>query len=332
MSETILVTGGAGYIGSHMGKELSRQGFNVVVIDNLSTGHPDSVKYGQLIRGDLRVQSDLLQLMTENRFDAVMHFAAACYVGESVFNPSKYYANNVIGTLNLLEAMRLTQSRRIVFSSSCATYGTPSRLPIDEAHAQLPVNPYGMTKLAGERAIADYAQAYGISAISLRYFNAAGCDPEGELGERHDPETHLIPLILREASRVRAGGVPAQTDLRVNGQDFDTPDGTCIRDYVHVQDIAIAHLRALERLFKGPLGEFEAFNLGTGKGHSVMEVIRTCVEVTEVEIPYVVGARRPGDPAALVATAHKAHNTLGWRPRFVALREIVETAWASRRT
>ena len=257
----------------------------------------------------------------------MMHFAASCYVGESVHDPAKYYANNVIGTLNLLEAMRAAKVGRLVFSSTCSTYGDPVCLPMGEDHLQQPVNPYGMSKLTSERAMADYGRAYGFGTVALRYFNAAGCDPEGELGERHDPETHLIPLILQEALRVRAGGKPEDTRLQVYGDDFDTPDGSCVRDYVHIADLCAAHLLAMERLLDGRVAGFEAFNLGTGKGCSVKEVIETCRRVTGQDIRYRIAGRRAGDPARLVASAERARAELGWSPEFDALSEIVETAW-----
>jgi len=217
--------------------------------------------------------------------------------------------------------------RNLVFSSTCATYGIPQRLPLDEMHAQIPVNPYGMTKLTAERAMADYGHAYGLRTIALRYFNAAGCDPEGELGERHDPEPHLIPLVLREALRVRAGGAPGETGLSVNGKDFDTADGTCIRDYVHISDLSEAHMLALHRLRSGKAPAFEAFNLGNGRGFSVLEVIHACRAVTGLDIRYAIGGRRPGDPPALVADSSRARAELGWSPRFAKLEDIVRTAW-----
>jgi len=279
------------------------------------------------VRGELRSRADIEAVLGGARFDAVVHFAAFCYVGESVAQPSKYYENNVLGTLNLLEAMRAAGVARLVFSSSCATYGNPVRLPIDESHPQNPVNPYGMTKFTAERAMADFGHAYGLRTVALRYFNAAGCDPEGALGERHDPETHLIPLVLREALRVRAGGRPEDTGLRVNGEDYDTPDGSCVRDYVHVFDLCDAHLRALQRLMDGRTGAFEAFNLGNARGTSVKEVIAVCRDVTGIDIRYVVSGRRPGDPAALVADSRRAREVLGWTPRHEGLADIVQTAW-----
>ena len=324
---SIAVLGGAGYIGSHMAKVLSRAGHAVAVFDNLSTGHRDAASFGSFVQGDLRHRQEIGAFLRAGAFDAVMHFAACCYVGESVENPAKYYDNNVAGTLNLLDAMREHGVRRLVFSSSCATYGDPLRLPLDESHPQNPVNPYGATKLAAEHAMADFGRAYGLCAIALRYFNAAGCDPEGELGERHEPEPHLIPLVLREALRVRAGGAPEATGLVVNGKDFDTPDGTCVRDYVHVSDLCDAHLLALHRLGSREAPAFEAFNLGNGKGFSVLEVIRACREVSGQDVRYLTGDRRPGDPSALVADPRKAGEQLGWAPRLANLPDIVRTAW-----
>lgn len=323
----IAVFGGAGYIGSHMVKALVRAGHAVTVFDNLSTGHADAVRGAALVRGDLRRREDVEAAFAREKFDAVMHFAACCYVGESVLEPRKYYDNNVTGTLHLLDAMAAAGVRRLVFSSSCATYGFPRRLPIDETHVQAPVNPYGVTKYVAERAIADYGAAYGLRAVALRYFNAAGSDPDGDLGERHDPETHLIPLVLQEALRLRAGGAPEATRLIVNGEDFDTADGTCVRDYVHVSDLCEAHLLALERLGRADAPAFDAFNLGNGRGFSVREVIEACRSVTGADIRYGVGGRRPGDPPTLIADWAKARGILGWSPRFATLPDIVRTAW-----
>jgi UDP-glucose-4-epimerase GalE len=310
-----------------MVKALVRAGHSTVVLDNLSTGHADAVRGAELVRGDLRSREDAEALLRRKKFDAVMHFAACCYVGESVQNPGKYYANNVLGTLNLLEAMRAADVRRLVFSSSCATYGNPQRLPMDESHPQIPVNPYGVTKYLAERAMADYGAAYGLRSVALRYFNAAGADPEGELGERHDPETHLIPLVLQEALRLRKGGRPEKTALVVNGDDFDTSDGTCVRDYVHVSDLCDAHLLALLRLEKSDAPAFEAFNLGNETGYSVKQVIDVCRAVTGTDIRYGVGPRRSGDPAVLVADARRAREVLGWTPTLARIERIVETAW-----
>ena len=333
MTHSVLVTGGAGYIGSHMVKVLVQQGHRVTVLDNFSTGHRDAIAAAagaaavQVIEGDLRHPADIADAFAGRAIDVVMHFAASCYVGESVQHPAKYYENNVIGTLNLLGAMCAAGVPRLVFSSTCSTYGDPVSVPMDETHPQRPVNPYGMTKLTAERAMTDYGRAYGIHTVALRYFNAAGCDPDGNLGERHDPETHLIPLVLLEALRLRAGGNPAETRLQVFGDDFDTPDGTCVRDYVHIADLCAAHLLALQRLMRGTGAGFEAFNLGTGNGYSVKDVIETCRRVTGQDIQYRVTGRRAGDPARLVASAGLAQAELGWTPHFNALSDIVETAW-----
>lgn len=327
MTYSVLVTGGAGYIGSHMVKSLHRAGHKVTVLDNLSTGHRDAAGEADFVEGDLRTLSDVTGAFEGRRVDVVVHFAASCYVGESVHDPAKYYSNNVIGTLNLLEAMRKAGCNRLVFSSTCSTYGDPVSLPMDESHPQQPINPYGTSKLASERAMVDYGRAYGLGSIALRYFNAAGCDPEGELGERHTPETHLIPLVLQEALRLRSGGQPGETGLQVFGDDFETPDGTCIRDYVHVSDLCDAHLLAIERLRGGGTSNFEAFNLGIGKGYSVKEVIETCRRITGQDIQYRISAQRPGDPARLVANASRARTELGWTPRHEDLAAIVSTAW-----
>lgn len=256
-----------------------------------------------------------------------MHFAALAYVGESVQHPACYYDNNVTGTLNLLAAMRASGIRRLVFSSTCATYGEPLERPITETHPQQPVNPYGWTKLIVEQILRDDAQAYALASISLRYFNAAGCDPAGRLGERHEPETHLIPLVLCEAARVRAGGDPRETRLAVYGDDFATPDGTCVRDYIHVTDLCAAHLLAAERLMADRTEGAEAYNLGNGAGYSVKEVVETARRVTDADIRYRIDPRRPGDPAWLVGSAARARDVLGWRPAILALEEIIRTAW-----
>ena len=327
MAVGIVVTGGAGYIGSYMVKLLIRAGHQVTVFDNLSTGHRDAIRGADFVEGDLQHRFDVARVFEGRRIDVVMHFAASCYVGESVRDPAKYYANNVLGTLNLLEVMRAATVQSLVFSSTCSTYGDPVSIPMSEDHPQRPVNPYGMSKLTAERAMADYGRAYGLSTVALRYFNAAGCDPAGELGERHDPETHLIPLIIREALRVRAGGNPEDTQLQVFGDDFDTPDGTCVRDYVHIADLCTAHRLATERLLGRRFSGFEAFNLGTGIGYSVKEVIETCRRITGQDIRYRITGRRDGDPARLVASGVRARAELGWSPEFNDLSDIVETAW-----
>ena len=317
MSENILVTGGAGYIGSHTCKALSRSGLTPVVLDNLVYGHPWAVQWGPLVRGDIADRGLLDQLFETYRPAAVLHFAAFAYVGESVADPGKYWRNNAAGTLTLLEAMRDHGCRRLVFSSTCATYGLPRQVPMSEEHPQWPVNPYGWSKLAVERMIADFGAAHGLGAVILRYFNAAGADPETRLGEEHDPETHLIPLVLRAAQD------PAHP-VTVFGGDYDTPDGTCIRDYIHVSDLARAHLAALDRLDRKGSA---AFNLGTGQGHSVREVIRTAEQVTGREIRPLAGERRPGDPPRLVASGDLARRELDFEPEYPGLAEIIGHAW-----
>jgi len=327
MKGSILVVGGAGYIGSHMVKMLSGAGYKTTVLDNLSLGHRDAILFGDFIQGDLLNHRDLEVLFQQRLFDMVMHFAARCYVGESVLEPLIYYQNNVAGTVNLLEAMMKAGVTRFVFSSSCAIYGIPRNIPIDETHPKNPINPYGHTKLTVENILTDSAEAYGLQSVALRYFNAAGCDPDGRLGERHDPETHLIPLVLKEAQRVRGGGKPQDTTLHIFGSDFDTPDGTCIRDYIHVEDLCAAHLAAAERLLDDKSHGAEAYNLGNGKGFSVKEVIEACKRVTGVDICYTVVDRRHGDPPQLVGSSEKAMQVLAWKPKIVSLDKIIETAW-----
>ena len=313
----VLVVGGAGYIGSHMVRLLERNGHHVVVLDNLSTGFAAAVRNGKFYQGEMEDAGLVDTILTQHSIEAVMHFAACALVGESVTDPAKYYRNNVVATLALLESMRKRNVRKLVFSSTCATYGIPQTVPISEREPQLPVNPYGFTKLVVERALADYASAYGFGYAALRYFNAAGASPEGDIGEDHDPESHLIPLVLQVALGQRP-------HITIFGDDWPTPDGTCIRDYIHVDDLGAAHLAALERL--GPGTEIKV-NLGTGKGYSVREVIDVCRAVTGREIPEVIGPRRPGDPPELVADAREAERVLAWKPRYQTLRPIVETAW-----
>ena len=319
MSQSILVTGGAGYIGSHACKTLARAGYRPVVYDNLSRGHREAVRWGPLVEGDIADSSRLGAAIKEHQVTAVMHFAALAYVGESVGDPALYYRNNLGGSLSLLEAMRETGVGEIVFSSSCATYGTPDTVPIRETAPQHPVNPYGETKLAIERALHWYGPAYGIRSVSLRYFNAAGADPDGEIGECHEPETHLVPLVLAAA----LGRRPA---IEVFGTDYPTPDGTAIRDYIHVDDLADAHLRALERLRAG--GDSIALNLGTGRGHSVREVIAAAEAISGRKIAVREAPRRPGDPPALVADPSLAAETLGWQAQHSDLDTILRTALA----
>lgn len=315
----MLVTGGAGYVGAHACKALARNGYQPVVYDNLVYGHEDAVKWGPLERGEIADRGRLDELFARHDFAAVMHFAAYAYVGESVTDPGKYYRNNVAGTLTLLEAMRDHEVGRLVFSSTCATYGIPGRVPITEDCPQQPINPYGRSKLMVETMLRDFADAYGLRSVALRYFNAAGADPDCEIGERHDPETHLIPLALDAA-----GGRGPQ--LTVFGSDYDTPDGTCIRDYVHVTDLADAHVLALGVI--GRADGFHAFNLGTSNGASVREVIDSVERVTGRKVPHSLGPRRPGDPAILVSDPGKSKKELGWKPGLSDLDTIVGTAWA----
>lgn len=316
--KTVLVVGGAGYIGSHMVKMLHGCGYTVATLDNLSTGYRDAVPGGEFISGDLADRALLDELFDKRKFDGVMHFASFIQVGESVQNPAKYYENNVSNTLNLLDAMVAHDIKRFIFSSTAAVYGEPVRIPIDEAHPKNPINPYGRSKWIVEQILADYDRAYGFKSICLRYFNAAGADPEGQLGERHQPETHLIPLVLQAASGRRA-------NIQVYGRDYDTPDGTCIRDYVHVADLCQAHLLAFERLLDG--SGSAAYNLGNSNGFSVQEVISAAERVTGQAIPVKDVARREGDPARLVADAGLARQELGWCPEFDSLETIIRHAW-----
>jgi UDP-glucose 4-epimerase len=313
----ILVTGGAGYIGSHSVKLFLDRGHEVWVYDNLSMGHRAAVPADRLIVGDLNENHKLDHLFVTQRIEAVVHFAAYAFVGESVTNPGKYYQNNLVNTLNLMECMRRNGVKKIVFSSTCATYGIPQAVPITEEELQQPINPYGNGKLAVEWALADYARAYGWGYSGLRYFNAAGASPDGSIGEDHDPETHLIPLVLQVALGQRP-------HIEVFGSDYPTPDGTCIRDYIHVDDLAEAHLFALEKLHAG---KGQGYNVGTGRGYSVREVIQTAEEVTGKKIAVKEAPRRPGDPPSLVASSDKIRHELAWRPRYTDLRAIVETAW-----
>jgi UDP-glucose 4-epimerase len=329
---SILVVGGAGYIGSHMVKRLARAGCQVITLDNLSLGHRDAVRAGEFVHGDLLDRDGLTRIFDRHRVELVMHFAASAMVGESVVNPRKYYTNNVVGTLNLLNAMLDAGVQKLIFSSTCATYGVPEEIPLTEGHPQRPINPYGNTKLLIERALADYGTAYRLRSVALRYFNAAGCDREGDLDERHEPETHLIPLVLREALRVLAGGAREATTLTVFGDDYPTADGTCVRDYIHVEDLCQAHLLAARRLLagEGPETGFEFFNLGNGNGASVLQVIAAARAVTGIDIEYRVAGRRAGDPPVLVGSSAKATTVLGYRPEIPGIEEIVATAWRAR--
>ena len=313
----VLVVGGAGYIGSHAVRLLRDAGHTVWVYDNLSRGHRQAVPEGLLIEGELTDRAKLKEVLRGKQIDAVMHFAAFALVNESVNDPALYYQNNVVAAIDLLEAMRETGVGRFVFSSTTATYGEPELVPIRESTPQQPINPYGFTKLVIERALADYASAYGLAYAALRYFNAAGAHPDGTIGEDHDPETHLIPIVLQVALGQRER-------ITIFGDDYDTPDGTCVRDYVHINDLGEAHLRALERLEPG---KGLCLNLGTGKGTSVRQIIDACREVTGHPIPEVVGTRRAGDPSELVADASLAKEVLGWTPRYTDVKSIVQTAW-----
>jgi UDP-glucose-4-epimerase GalE len=314
---TVLVTGGAGYIGSHAAKALHRAGYHVVVYDNFVAGHRQAVKFGDLVEGDITDVDAVRRALRDHAVSAVMHFAAFLDVGESVREPAKYYRNNVTGALSVLDAMAAESVRHFVFSSTCATYGEPRETPIVETHPQAPINSYGESKLAVERALPHFAAAHGISYVALRYFNASGADPGGEIGEDHSPEIHLIPRAIEAVT----GGRP----LQVFGDDYPTPDGTCLRDYVHVTDLADAHRRALERIAGG--GASGAYNLGTGTPHSVREVIDAVARVTGRQVPWTLAPRRPGDPAVLFAAADKARTELGWVPALGDLETIVRTAW-----
>ena len=316
----ILVTGGAGYIGSHTVRALLARGHDPLVIDNLSYGHKQAVPAERLIVGDLNDAAVLAKCL--DGIDAVVHFAAFAYVGESVTDPAKYYSNNLVNSLSLLDACREYGVKRFVFSSTCATYGTPVKVPIDESEKQLPINPYGNTKLAFERALDDYAAAYQFGFCALRYFNAAGASADGSIGEDHNPETHLIPLAFQAAMGKRP-------HLDIFGTDYPTPDGTCVRDYIHVDDLASAHILALENLEAGCQWKY---NVGVGRGFSVRDVIRTVEDVSGLKVPVKEGPRRAGDPPALVANADAIRRDLGWSPCHTELRSIIETAWNWHRT
>ncbi|MEA5502674.1 UDP-glucose 4-epimerase GalE [Halotia wernerae UHCC 0503] len=318
---SILVTGGAGYIGSHTVLALKKADYDVIILDNLVYGHRDLVEkvlQVELVAGDTGDRTLLDDLFKTRNIAAVMHFSAYAYVGESVTDPAKYYRNNVLGTLTLLEAMLVASINKFVFSSTCATYGVPEIVPIPENHPQNPINPYGATKLMVERILADFDVAYGLKSVRFRYFNAAGADPKGLLGEDHNPETHLIPLVLLTALGKRES-------ISIFGTDYPTPDGTCIRDYIHVSDLASAHVLGLEYLLKG--GDSEVFNLGNGSGFSVKEVIATAEKVTGLPIAVQECDRRPGDPPSLIGSGEKARKVLSWQPQYPSIKDIVTHAW-----
>lgn len=327
MSEisNVLVTGGAGYIGSHTVKQLKERNLASVAYDNLAQGHRSLVLADDFVQGDLSQKGLLKEVIEEHRIDAVMHFAAHCRVGESVSKPEKYYENNLVNGLNLLETMVEEGVKYLIFSSSAAIYGEPEEIPIPENHGKSPESPYGRTKWLFEQLLPDYGKAHGLKAASLRYFNAAGSDPEGEIGEMHDPETHLIPIVLEVAAGERE-------EIEIFGTDYDTADGTCIRDYIHVNDLASAHIKALEKLTQKDPGTIESYNLGTGNGYSVRQVIEKCREVTGREIPATEGERRAGDPPVLIADPSRAKEELDWEPKTSSLENIVETAWRWKRS
>lgn len=316
--KNILVTGGAGYIGSHIGKKLAEAGYNVIVLDNLSKGHREAVLKGKLIVGDLADMDLLDRIMKEEEIEGVIHLAADSLVGESMEKPGKYYRNNVANGLNLLEAMVNNGVKYIVFSSTAAVYGEPEEIPITEEHPTNPENTYGESKLFFEKMLKRYDEIHGLKYVSLRYFNAAGADLSGQIGEAHDPETHLIPIVLQKALGIR-------DKLYIFGDDYPTKDGTCIRDYIHVEDLADAHILAVEALVKGM--ESRVYNLGNGEGYSVKEVIEVAEEVVGKEIDAEIAERRPGDPAVLVASSDKIKRELGWKPLYPDLRTIIESAW-----
>jgi UDP-arabinose 4-epimerase len=315
----VLVVGGAGYIGSHCCKALALAGYNPVTYDNLIYGHEWAVKWGPLEQGDILDRARLDYVLTVHRPSAILHFAAFAYVGESVVDPGKYYRNNVVGSLILLEAARDHGVEHFVFSSTCATYGAPISVPIHESSPQRPINPYGASKLMVERMLADFGSAYGLKWVALRYFNSAGADADGEIGELHEPETHLIPLIFDACSGRRQ-------NVTIFGTDYDTHDGTCIRDYIHVSDLADAHVRAVQALSKDAASA--SYNLGNGRGFSVREVIDAVERITGLPVPSVFGERRSGDPPVLVSDAAKARSELGWQPRYSGLDNIIRTAWS----
>jgi len=319
----ILIAGGAGYIGSHCTLDFIRAGYDCAVLDNLSEGHKEALQTDNFYKTDLSNPDAIREVFKKHSIKAVIHFAAYAYVGESVINPQKYYYNNVVNTLNLLRVMLEHNVKNIVFSSTCATYGNPQYTPIDESHPQNPINPYGMTKLMIEKILKDYNRAYGLNYTALRYFNAAGADPTVRIGESHNLETHLIPLVLRTAK----GEIDS---IKVFGTDYDTPDGTCIRDYIHVNDLSKAHRLAVEQLLTGEGSAEEKnnfYNLGIGKGYSVKEIIEVCEKVVGRSINKEYVERREGDPPVLVAANSKARGKLGWEPEFTDIHDIIRTAW-----
>ena len=315
---SILVVGGAGYIGSHVNKMLARKGFDTVVLDNLVYGHEEAVVAGEFVRGDIANKDDIRKAFEGRDIEAVFHFANYAYVGESCLDPEKYYVNNISNTLNLLSVMREQGCNKIIFSSSCSTYGVPERVPITEDLPQRPMSPYASTKLMIEMILKDYARAYGLRYVGFRYFNACGADPEGEIGESHTPETHLIPITLDVASGLR-------DEMMIFGNDYNTPDGTNIRDYVHVLDLAEAHIAALDYFDRG--GENDFFNIGTEKGFSNLEIVEAVKRVTGRDFPVVITDRRPGDPDILVGSSEKARRVLGWVPKYSDIETVIETAW-----
>jgi UDP-arabinose 4-epimerase len=318
MTTRILITGGAGYIGSHTVKRLAAQGVETLVYDNLSRGHRDFVQWGKLVEGDIRNTALLTETLQSYQPDVILHFAAFAYVGESVGDPGLYYDNNVGGTLSLLQAMKNAGTKHLVVSSTCATYGQPDQMPITETTTQRPLNPYGHSKLMMEQIAWDFARAHDLTIVALRYFNAAGCDPDGDIGERHDPEPHLIPrLFMAQDKEIDA--------LEIMGDDYPTPDGTCIRDYIHVNDLADAHIKAAHYLIAG--GKSDVFNLGTGVGASVKDIIDATEKVTGRKVPHRIGPRRAGDPAILIADPSKAAQILGWQAIQSSLPEILSSAW-----
>lgn len=315
----ILICGGAGYIGSHMAKMLAGHGHAITIFDNLSTGHRKAVKWGTFIHGDLLNRDTLTELFDSSQFHGVMHFSARSLVSESMRDPALYYQNNVVGTFNLLEAMRRHGVGKFVFSSSAAVYGNPLTDLINEGHSRNPINPYGETKLIVERMLRDYGASYGLTSVSLRYFNAAGADPTGAIGESHQPETHLIPNVLKAA-------LYGEQKLQVFGNDYHTNDGTCIRDYIHVNDLCQAHLKAFDHMTV-QTGKASCFNLGIGRGFSILEIIKTAESIVGQKIPFEYAPPRPGDPPILVADSRLAQNTLGWTPQYTDIAELIETAW-----